>query len=62
MAQLDVVQLVVRRLQCRPASGWHYSFLEMIIKYFLVILCLPPIQEGQLSVSGGRICKILVNA
>ena len=31
------------------------------MKYFLVILSLPLIQEGQLSVSGERMCTILVN-
>ena len=30
------------------------------MKYFLVILSLPLMQEGQLSVSGKSICTILV--
>ena len=35
---------------------------RLIIKYFLrVILSLLVIQEGQLSVSGERMCTILVN-
>ena len=36
---------------------------RLIMKYFLrVILSLPLIQEGQLSVSGERMCTILVNS
>ena len=35
-------------------------FLRLIMKYFLVILSLPLIQGGQLSVSGERMCTILV--
>ena len=29
--------------------------------FYMVILSLPQIREGQLSVSGERMCKILVN-
>ena len=36
-------------------------FMEIYHEIFLtVILSLPPIQEGQLSVSGERMCTILV--
>ena len=34
---------------------------RLIMKYFLVILSLPLIQEGQLSISGKRMCTTLVN-
>ena len=34
---------------------------RLIMKYFLCILSLPLIQGGQLSVSGERMCTILVN-
>ena len=34
---------------------------RLIMKYFLRILSLPLIQEGQLSVSGKRMCTILIN-
>ena len=45
-----------------PRRGRQHSFVEkLIMKYFLVILSLPLIQEGQLSVSGERMCTILVN-
>ena len=38
------------------------SFVEIYLKMFsTVILSLPLIQEGQLSVSGKRMCTILVN-
>ena len=35
--------------------------IGLIMKFFTAILFLPLIQEGQLSVSGERICTILVN-
>ena len=48
------VHLVIRRLQV--------SFVEIDHKiFFTVILSLPRIQEGQLSVSGERMHTILVN-
>ena len=54
----------------RPASvaqldacpGRQHSFMEIDHEVFsTVILSLPLIQEGQLSVSGERMCTILVN-
>ena len=40
----------------------RYSFVAIDHEIFsTVILSLPLIQEGQLSVSGGRTCTILVN-
>ena len=43
-------------------KGSCHSFLEIDHETFsMVILSLPLIQEGQLSVSGERMCTILVN-
>ena len=45
-----------------PRRGWQHSFVEIDHEIFsTVILSLPLIQEGQLSVSGKRMCTILVN-
>ena len=45
-----------------PRRGRHHSFMEIDHEIFsTVILSLPLIQEGQLSVSGERMCTILVN-
>ena len=45
-----------------PRRGPQHSFVEIDHEIFsTVILSLPLIQEGQLSVSGERICTILVN-
>ena len=45
-----------------PRRGRQYSFVEIDREIFsTVILSLPLIQEGQLSVSGERMCTILVN-
>ena len=45
-----------------PSRGQQHSFLEIDHEIFsTVILSLPLIQEGQLSVSGERMCTILVN-
>ena len=45
-----------------PRRGRQLSFVEIDHEIFsTVILSLPLIQEGQLSVSGERICTILVN-
>ena len=43
-------------------QGRQHSFVEIDHEIFsMVILSLPLIQEGQLSVSGERMCTILVN-
>ena len=43
-------------------AGRQHSFVEIDHEIFsTVILSLPLIQEGQLSVSGERMCTILVN-
>ena len=45
-----------------PRRGRQQSFVEIDHEIFsTVILSLPLIQEGQLSVSGKRMCTILVN-
>ena len=45
-----------------PHRGRQHSFVEIDHEIFsTVILSLPLIQEGQLSVSGERMCTILVN-
>ena len=45
-----------------PRRGRQHSFAEIDHEIFsTVILSLPLIQEGQLSVSGERMCIILVN-
>ena len=45
-----------------PCRGRQHSFVETDHEIFsTVILSLPLIQEGQLSVSGERMCTILVN-
>ena len=45
-----------------PRRGRQNSFMEIDHELFsMVILSLPLIQEGQLSVSGERMCTILVN-
>ena len=45
-----------------PRRGRQHSFVELDHEILsTVILSLPLIQEGQLSVSGERMCTILVN-
>ena len=45
-----------------PRRSRQHSFVEIDHEIFsTVILSIPLIQEGQLSVSGERICTILVN-
>ena len=45
-----------------PRQGQQHSFMEIDHEIFsMVILSLLLIQEGQLSVSGERMCIILVN-
>ena len=45
-----------------PSRGRQHSFVEIDHEIFsLSYLSLPLIQEGQLSVSGERMCTILVN-
>ena len=45
-----------------PCRGRQHSFVEIDHGLFsTVILSIPVIQEGQLTVSGVRMCTILVN-
>ena len=45
-----------------PYRGRQHSFVEIDHEIFsTVVLSLPLIQEGQLSVSSERMCTILVN-
>ena len=56
------VRLENRRSRVQPRRGQQHSFVETDHEIFsMVILSLPLIQEGQLSVSGERMCTILVN-
>ena len=55
------VRMVIRRLRVQPSPGRQHSFVEVAHEIFsTVIPSLPLIQEGQLSVSGERMCTILV--
>ena len=46
-----------------PRQGQQHSFVEIDREIFsTVILSLPLIQEGQMSVSGKRMCTILVDS
>ena len=56
------VRLETRRSRVQPRRGRQHSFVEIDHEIFsTVILSLPLIQEGQLSVSGERMCTVLVN-
>ena len=52
---------VLRRLWVQPQQDWQHTFMVIDHEIFsVVILSLPLIREGQLSVSGERMCTILV--
>ena len=56
------LRLETRGLRVQPRRGQQHSFVEIDHEIFsTVIPSLPLIQEGQLSVSGERMCTILVN-
>ena len=56
------VRLEIRRLRVRPPPVRQHSFVETDHEILsTVILSLPLIQEGQLPVSGERMCTIPVN-
>ena len=56
------VRLETRRSRVQPPPRSATFFVEIDHEIFSkVILSLPLIQEGQLSVSGERMCLILVN-
>ena len=53
---------MIRRLWVGPPPGWQHSVVEIdheILSTIIHILLL--IEEGQLSVSGEKMCIILVN-
>ena len=52
---------MIRILRVRPPPGRQHSSVEIDHEIFSSHSHLPLIQEGQLSVSGGRMCIILVN-
>ena len=62
MAQFDARPTEIRKLWVRPLLGQQHSFMESDHEIFsMIILSLLLIQEGQLSVSGERVCTILVS-
>ena len=62
VAQLNACLTEEQEVVVWPQLGWQHSFVEIDYEIFsMVILFLPLIQEGQLSVSGKRICTVLVN-
>ena len=64
MAQLDVPSDETQEVAgSTPCRGRQHSFVEIEHEIFsTVILSLPLIQEGQLSVSGEKMCTILINS
>ena len=56
------IRLETRRSRVQPRRGRQHSFVEIDREIFsMVILSLLLIQEGQLSVTGERMCTTLVN-
>ena len=63
MAQLDALPTGDQEVAGSTRRDRQHSFVEIDHEIFsMVILSLPLIQEGQLSVSGERVCTILVNS
>ena len=61
MAQLDVCTTGNQEVAGLTLPGWQHSFVQIDHEIFsMVILSLPLFQERQLSVSGKRMCTILV--
>ena len=61
VSQLDARPTCDRQLQVWPLPGWQHSLVETCYEIFsIVILSLLLILEGQLSVSGERMCTIMV--
>ena len=62
MTQLDARLTGDKEVVGSSPPGWQHFFVEIDYEIFsAVILSLPLIQEGQLSVSGKRMYTILVN-
>ena len=65
VAQLDARPTGDQDVAGSTPPGWQHSYVEIDHEIFstcTVILSLPLIQEGQLSVSGERMFTILVNS
>ena len=61
VAQLDVCPTGDQEVAGSIPLGWQHSFMEIDHEIFsMIILSLPLIKEGQLSVSGQMMCTILV--
>ena len=62
VAQSDARRTCDQEVAGSTPAGSAHSFMKINHEIFsTVILSLPLIQEGQLSVSGERLCTILVN-
>ena len=62
MAQLDACPTGDQEVAGLTPARSATSFSEVDHEIFsTVVLFLPPIQEGQLSVSGKRMCAMLIN-
>ena len=62
MAKLDARPTVDQEVASSTPPGLQHSFVEIDHEIFsTVVLSLPLIQDGQMSVSGGRMCTQLVN-
>ena len=62
MAQLDARLTGFQEVAGSIPASLQHSFMEIDhVIFSKVILSLPLIQKEQLSVSGGRMCTILVN-
>ena len=59
--KLENAPMVVRRSDTRTPSKPCLKTSTYQQIFSTIILSLPPIQEGQMSVSGERMCTILVN-
>ena len=60
MAHLDALPNSDQEVAGSNPAGRQHSFVEIAYEIFSIILSLPLIQKGQLSVSGERFCTILV--
>ena len=62
MAQFDACLTGDQEIAGSTLPGWQHSVLENDHEIFsMAFLSLPLIQEGQLCLSGERMCIILVN-
>ena len=56
---LLAIRLETRRSWVQPRRGQQHSFMEIDHEIFATVIL--SVQEGQLSVSGKRMCTIMVN-